>query len=40
MDSMNQELIAEYKKEEILEALKGMRPTKASGAYDLLSLFY
>ncbi|KAH1030127.1 hypothetical protein J1N35_046062 [Gossypium stocksii] len=39
-DSMNQRLLAPYTEEEIVDALKGMGPIKASGPDGLPTIFY
>ncbi|KAH1106130.1 hypothetical protein J1N35_009898 [Gossypium stocksii] len=39
-DIMNQNLVAIYKEDEIMEALKSMGPTKASGANGFPAIFY
>lgn len=39
-DSMNQCLMAPYTEAEIANALKGMRPTKASGSDGFSAIFY
>lgn len=40
LESMNHLLLATYAEGEILEALKGMGPTKASGADGFPAIFY